>query len=382
MKKYRKRKEISENILKDLYLIKEYSISMIEKKLNVSRSNIDFFLQKYNIPKKTQSEIQKSSIIRKKIENTCIERYGFKAAFADEKKRKRTKKEKYGDENYNNSKKNKETCIKKYGVESFLLTDECKNILLKKYDVSTNIFQSNKIKQKIKQTKRKKYGDENYNNTEQYKLTCLDRYGVDNPSKSKEIKNKKIQTSLKKYGTEYPWQTQLIKQKVESVMINKYGVKNALLLNVCIQRAKEKMLELYNCEHGFQSDIIQNKIFKNSFKIKQYKFSSGRIAYIMGYEDIMLDILINVGVDENDILTNLDCPKIKWKDENGKEHYHIPDIFLKSQNKIIEVKSEWTAQEKYMKYVLLKQTYAKQLGYLYEIKIIDKKTKSIKYEIN
>jgi hypothetical protein len=382
MKNYRKRKELSEEILKHLYLVKEYSISMIEKELDVSRGNIEYYFKKYNIPKKTQSEIQKSPIIRKKIEETCITKYGFKAAFADEKKRKQTKKEKYGDEKYNNSKKQKETCIKKFGVTSYLATNECKTILLKKYDVSTNIFQSNEIKQKSKKTKKERYGDENFNNQKKYKQTCLKHFGVDNPSKSDEIKNKKIQTSLKNYGVEYPWQTRLIKEKVENIMITKYGVKNAFLLDICIKRSKEKMLELYNCEYGFQSNIIQNKIFRNSFKIKEYKFKSGRITYVLGYENIMLDILIKSEINENDILTNLDCPKIKWKDENEKEHYHIPDIFLKSQNKIIEVKSEWTSQEKYLKNILLKQKYAKEAGYFYEIKVIDKKTKSIKYEIN
>ena len=382
MKKYRKRKELDEQILKDLYLLKGYSISMIEKELDVSRGNILYFLQKYNIPRKTQSEIQKSFIIKNKREQTCFQNHGVISGFADVKKRKQTKKERYGDENYNNTQKQKETCLKKYGSTSYLATNECKNILLKKYDVSTNIFQSNEIKQKSKQTKKERYGDENYNNPEKNKLTCLEHFGVDNPSKSMEIKNKKIQTSLKNYGTEYPWQTKEIKKKVENIMVKKYGVKNAFLLDICIIRAKEKMQELYNCDHGFQSDIIQSKIFKNSFKIKEYKFKSNRVTYVMGYEDIMLDILINSGTEENDLLTNLDCPKILWEDEDKNAHYHIPDIFIKSQNKIIEVKSEWTAQEKYLKNILLKQKYAKQLGYLYEIKIIDKKTKSIKYEIN
>jgi len=382
MKKYRKRKKLSEEILKDLYLLKGFSISMIEKELNVSRGNVEYFLQKYNIPKKSQSEIQKSSIIKNKREQTCFENHGVRAGFADDKKRKQTKKERYGDENYNNTPKRENTNLEKYGTTSYLATAECKNILLKKYDVSVNIFQSNEIKQKIKQTKKERYSDENYNNTEQYKLTCLERFGVDNPSKSDEIKNKKIQTSFKKYGTEYPWQTKLIKEKIKNIMINKYGVKNAFLLDICIERAKEKMLELYDCEHGFQSNLIQDKIFKNSFKIKEYRFKSGRITYIMGYENIMLDILINLGINEDEILTNLDCPKIPWIDENGKKHYHIPDIFIKSQNKIIEVKSEWTVQEKYLKNILLKQQCAKQLGYLYEVKVIDKKTKSIKYEIN
>lgn len=95
------------------------------------------------------------------------------------------------------------------------------------------------------------------------------------------------------------------------------------------------MLSLYGCEHGFQSADIQKKIFKNSYLIKEYKFNSGRITYIMGYENIMIDLLIKNNISEYDILTNTDCPIIKWKDSNNVDRNHIPDIFIKSQNTII-----------------------------------------------
>jgi seryl-tRNA synthetase len=72
----------------------------------------------------------------------------------------------------------------------------------------------------------------------------------------------------------------------------------------------------------------------------------------------------------------------RFKDENGKSHKHFPDIFLKSKNMLIEVKSEWTAQEKNLKNILLKKKYAEKMGYIYKIYVIDKKTKKIKYEIN
>ena len=53
------------------------------------------------------------------------------------KKDKNTKKEKYGDENYNNHLKNVETCLKKYGVSSFTKTKDflkkCKETNNEKY---------------------------------------------------------------------------------------------------------------------------------------------------------------------------------------------------------------------------------------------------------
>lgn len=87
---------------------------------------------------------------------------------------KKTKKEKYGDENYNNINKIIKTNLKKYGVE--------------------NVSQINKIKEKKKKTCLKNYGVEIPAKSnviiDRMKKTCTKRYGVDNPSKSEKIINK------------------------------------------------------------------------------------------------------------------------------------------------------------------------------------------------
>jgi len=326
--------------------------------------------------------VQLSWLVRKSIENTCLLKYGVKAGFADVNKRNKTKKEKYNNENYCNTEKAKQTNYKKYGKSSYLATDECKKILLNKYGVSSNIFQSEIIKEKSKQTKKEKYNNENYNNIEKYKETSLKNHGVDNPSKSENIKDKKIRTSLERYGVEYPWQLKEIKEKIINVMIKKYGVTNGFLLEKCITRGKEKMKEIYGCEYGFQNYELQRNAFRNNYRIKEYKFKSGRITFVMGYENFMLDILINDGINEDDILTNLDCPTIFWIDEEGKKHKHIPDIFIKPKNEIIEIKSEYTASEKFLKNILLKKKYAEMTGYIYKIYVINKKTKKIDHEIS
>jgi len=349
MKKRRVKRKIhqyiAKEILEKLYIDEEYSISDLEQKLNVSRSRIEKLFIEYNIKKKTQSEILKSKRVKAKTKNTVNERYG---GFTFESKELREKV--------------KNTNIKKYGVE--------------------NPAKCEKVKEKIKETKFERYGDENYNNIEKNKQTCLERYGVDNPSKLDEIKDKKVQTSLEKYGVEYPWQLEEIKKKVKNIMLNRYGVTNALLLDTSIKRARQKMKEVYGVEYGFQSLDIQKKIYRNLYKVKEYKFLSGRISYVMGYENIMLDILLYEGFNEKDLLTNYECPIIKWMDKNKKVHKHIPDIYIKSLNKIIEVKSEWTVREECLEDILLKKKYAEEQGFEYIINVIDKKTKSILYEVN
>ena len=52
-------------------------------------------------------------------------------------------------------------------------------------------------------------------------------------------------------------------------------------------------------------------------------------------------------------------------------------LMIKNQNKCIEVKSIWTFEKK-KDNVLLKQTTAKELGYLYEIWIFNPNGKLIK----
>ena len=64
-------------------------------------------------------------------------------------------------------------------------------------------------------------------------------------------------------------------------------------------------------------------------------------------------------------------PEIWWEDEDGAPHRHYVDIFIISQNKLIEVKSEWTMT--ITKGLYKKQEAAKKLGYKYEIRVYNEK---------
>ena len=81
----------------------------------------------------------------------------FQTEFAKEKSKK-TKLEKYGDENYNDRTSARETCLRRYGVDH-----PCK---------------SSKTIEKTKATKLERYGDPNYNDREKASRTCVSRYGV------------------------------------------------------------------------------------------------------------------------------------------------------------------------------------------------------------
>jgi hypothetical protein len=57
------------------------------------------------------------------------------------------------------------------------------------------------------------------------------------------------------------------------------------------------------------------------------------------------------------------------------------DIFIPSQNRCIEVKSEWTYNQQ-INSVLLKENAAKELGYNYEMWIYDNKGNKKCYDVS
>ena len=56
----------------------------------------------------------------------------------------------------------------------------------------------------VKRTKLEKYGDENYNNLDAMKKTCVERYGVDNVQKDPVIRAKWTETHRLRYGVDHP----------------------------------------------------------------------------------------------------------------------------------------------------------------------------------
>jgi hypothetical protein len=143
------------------------------------------------------------------------------------------------------------------------------------------------------------------------------------------------------------------------------------------QKIKITCLEKYGVEHHTQNSEIMEKCSKNAYKLKEYILPSGNTIKIQGYENYALDELIQDGILEEDIINGCkNVPEIWYSDENNKKHRHYVDIFIPSQNRCIEVKSTWTAENK-KDCIFLKQQAGKELGYNYEIWIYNGKGKKI-----
>ena len=181
------------------------------------------------------------------------------------------------------------------------------------------------------------------------KKTCLNKYGIENAAKTTGVKNKIKNTCIKKYGVHYSFQSEKVKDKIKETMLKRYGVQNPN-----------------------QYPEIFEKGAKNSFKTKKYLLPSGNLINYQGYENYALDELINLQINENDIINKrTDVPEI-WFYYNDKYCRHYVDIYIKSQNKCIEVKSDWYFNKDNNK-ILEKQKTGKELGYNYEIWVYDKK---------
>lgn len=149
---------------------------------------------------------------------------------------KKTKKEKYGDENYNNREKSKKTTIEKYGVNNTMKIEE--------------------TKKKSKKTKKEKYGDENYNNRESAKKTIEEKYNTKHHLQTEECLEKMKKTNLELYNTEYTINTKKCEKNLK-----KHNQKN------------------YNCDWYFESKEHKNKIRKQKIKHLKLKLEKNNLTF-------------------------------------------------------------------------------------------------------
>ena len=230
-------KRYSDTCCKECFL--EYSKSDIIKD-KIKQTNI----QKYGAETYSQTEEGKL-----KQQQTCLRKYGVdnpaKASDYKEKTR-NTCLQKYGVDNSakiaNYKEKTCNTCLQKYGVEHYTQTEECKEAIkeynLKKYGVEYP-FKSDEFKKKSKQK-------------------CMQKYGVDNPAKASDYKEKTQKTCLEKYGKKSYSQTNEYLSKFKTLYIQKLKDDGYYDIGYrVISYSKNGSYELY-CPHCKQNFVISN----------------------------------------------------------------------------------------------------------------------------
>jgi len=184
---------------------------------------------------------------------------------------------------------------------------------------------------------------------EKGKATCMKKYGVDNAGKNEEIKKKINATFTEKYGCHALKSPEIIAKRAETCL-KKYG------------------------GHPNQNKEVQAKSEASSYKFRDYMMLSANIVKVQGYEHIALDELVQIYEEEDILVGRSNIPTIDYY-INDTKHVYFPDFFIKSENKIIEIKSEWTIQLKRGN-VEEKALATIKAGYRYEIWVYnDKKVK-------
>jgi len=196
------------------------------------------------------------------------------------------------------------------------------------------------------------------------KKTCKEKYGVENFNTLESIKQKTRFTNNLKYGSDYHLNTEESKIKIKEILLSKYGVDNVSKLDEVknkknyksINRTEEEkkitrdkyrktILERYGVEHLSQDSDFLEELLKKSFSHKSYRLPSGKVISLQGYEPKVMDYLLRY-YSEDDILYNNKSIENKigkiFYQNIDKTSRYFPDLYIISENKIVEVKSKFT----------------------------------------
>lgn len=123
-------------------------------------------------------------------------------------------------------------------------------------------------------------------------------------------------------------------------------------------------------------DYKEESICKTTaYKYKKYIMPSGKIINYQGYENLALDELIKIYKEDDIENERHKVPTIVYI-KNNKQYNYYPDIYIKSKNLIVEVKSDWTYKKQLIENIL-KALFVRKSGFNYEIWIYKKDKQKI-----
>ena len=168
-------------------------------------------------------------------------------------------------------------------------------------------------------------------------------------------KEKRQKTCLEKYGDPHVVNSKYTREKTKE----KLGVEYVQYLpnfgEICTEGYKKNHNgESYHHTKDTVDRIIKTKIEKygsllqSCIKYYDYEFPSGRIEKVQGHEGLAIDRLL-LDHDETDIIVGRknienEIGSFSYNYED-KTHTYYPDIYVKSENRVIEVKSPYTYEK-------------------------------------
>ena len=121
--------------------------------------------------------------------------------------------------------------------------------------------------EKVNKTKKARYGDENYNNREKAKKTSLDKLGVDHHMKDNKSKEKFRDSMNENYGVSYAMQSEELRKIHEDSLYKNHGVRHNSQISEVKENKKKTMNENYGVSYAMQSEELRKRhedsLYKN-----------------------------------------------------------------------------------------------------------------------
>lgn len=220
--------------------------------------------------------------------------------------------------------------------------------------------------EKMKHTWNTKSDDDIEKIQSKRRKTNFQKYGIDIASKLPEVIEKNKQSHIKNWGN-YAMRNKDVVTKRDKTFINRWGgigmaspellskMKNTNIEKYGVEyysqsadwykKCVETAMEKYGKEWVSKVDTINAKQQSGGYSYYDFEFPSGNVARVQGYEPKVLAKLI-IDYSEDDIVVGvqniIDMIGFFHYVYKGETHRYYPDIYIKSENKVIEVKSTYT----------------------------------------
>lgn len=178
--------------------------------------------------------------------------------------------------------------------------------------------------------------------------------------KSSIITDKVKETNLERYGFENVSFNQEVKDKIRNAQLNLNDEEK----KVKEMKRRETCFIKYGVSHQMQTGLYTN----SGYKWKEYILPSNETIKIQGYENKLLDELLQEYTEDEIITERRLMPEFWYIGLDDKTHRYFPDMFIPKTNTIYEVKSEWTLNLEYDTNNLKFQS-VKDAGYNFVLKV-------------
>jgi hypothetical protein len=223
--------------------------------------------------------------------------------------------------------------------------------------INKSIYEVTEIQDRRRSTNLEKYGVDIASKLpcviEKNKQSHINNWG-DYAMRNKDVSDRRNNTCIEKYGGVGMASPELF-TKMKNTNIEKYNVeyfsKTSEWYDMCVETAIKK----HGKEWVSKVDYINAKQQSGGYSYYDFEFPSGKVVRVQGYEPRVLAKLV-IDYDEHDIVVGvqniIDCIGFFHYIYENKEHRYYPDIYIKSENRVIEVKSTYTFNKEKKKNLL------------------------------